>query len=691
MELCERDERILDETASRLSQPGGDALQSCQFLHEVLLEDFPAEVFLQRPAILEAILNTFDSPDPSRLGMRRDKSSLIKHQQAAMRSLVAICRRLRLRQYQCLDIAAALSPPGVSRALDRSEPMAEIVTLSHLVVACVLPWTTKPATAVAATSVLRIALQLMQPDAQRITTPLRDCCKTVVNDGLQLFLRSAATETASPNVVDSVTSGLLEVVCLAFDLGSSVSSDAAMSQLPPARAVAIVSATDSTSAVLKQLVGDAFLRQQQPQVHATCLAMLREVSAEAASQADDALYAVQAMESALEMIATNRLDAASWPERVHIVLQRVWDAIPGLHLLMPACVTQFMAMFLSAASHVEQSDADMVFLAREQLLCLLSNPSLAVRLAVYQQLQQAVDSADATQGLLAAASGIDYVFHLLMWGMSEQPQMRAVAAWLLGRALGGDGENLAGQGPVSREKLDVARAVSALAFALLEEPELGDRVQRLLGAVVALPDDEVPVLETSAILMRCLFHRDPRIRLWGFSRLVGRYGRQLQGAGEDVMVLPSRAVQGMLRDAGTAALLPHRPEQARDLHSILLNGELDEHVRAAAAQQLALVTHKEQHCVELAQGRLHEHTLALLADICQPLFAADASDFIARWDGSQVKAAAAYLCILQHLLLRVPGLRAEVSRGHLPALLEKITYDLRLGRGPFPPLPPLTP
>ncbi len=41
-------------TCSRLQTSKGDALlKSCDFIEEVLLQDFPAETFLQRPGVLK--------------------------------------------------------------------------------------------------------------------------------------------------------------------------------------------------------------------------------------------------------------------------------------------------------------------------------------------------------------------------------------------------------------------------------------------------------------------------------------------------------------------------------------------------------------------------------------------------------------------------------------------------------------
>ena len=44
---------------SRLLSPAPDTvLRSCQFIHDVLLEDFPAEIFLQRSAVFKVSLQT---------------------------------------------------------------------------------------------------------------------------------------------------------------------------------------------------------------------------------------------------------------------------------------------------------------------------------------------------------------------------------------------------------------------------------------------------------------------------------------------------------------------------------------------------------------------------------------------------------------------------------------------------------
>lgn len=48
------DIQILSTTVSRLKSTDSECISiTCTFINEVLLEDFPPEVFLQRPAVIE--------------------------------------------------------------------------------------------------------------------------------------------------------------------------------------------------------------------------------------------------------------------------------------------------------------------------------------------------------------------------------------------------------------------------------------------------------------------------------------------------------------------------------------------------------------------------------------------------------------------------------------------------------------
>lgn len=668
MDLSEGDERILSETANRLNH-SKDVVQSCVFFHEVLLEDFPAEVFLQRPAVLEAIFSILSTD--SALGRRRwDESqgsttqrqlaSTTQRQQAAVQCLAALCKKVRSRQLQCLDASAFVSPSGLSQTLDISEPMVEVVTLSQLVVPCLLPWTTSASTVVASTMGLQVILEMLQPDTRHVPTPLRECCSNVVHQGLQLLAQRGgiATDSERVDLADSVSTSLLEVVCYAYDL---VTNPSIVNLEPDATEKTLFAGNEAQVAVpvLQRLVQDATLRFYRPSVHSVCLTMLRDASASAAEEADGALLAVASMEAGLRLIAG--MDSGdSSPSAAADFLRGVWEALPGISAIMPTCFEKFMAGFLAAAGRIDERDQEAVFLAREQLLCLLSSSSTSVRDTAYRQLLQArMATGHENSPLSLVTSGVDYVHHLLVWGMAEPLQLRGIAARLLAFSM------RQGELP-SEETLAATRAIAGLAFAFLEEPEVGHTIRRLLGLVIVQAG--IPAFESGAIMMRCLFHRDPRIRVWGFAHLVDRYGPQLQGAGADAMVLPERAVQSMMRDAATAALLTHRPQQAKELHNILLNEELEFRIQAAAAQQLALVTHSDEHCAALAKEGLHIDILKILHGLTMPLFVADASEFVAYWSSDQCKACAAHMSILRHLLQRVPTLRQTV--------LESPDYDV---------------
>ena len=55
---------------SYLLSPSPDTVvRSCQFLCDVLLEDFPPEVFLQRPSILKVSYNTISNKHNMRIKM----------------------------------------------------------------------------------------------------------------------------------------------------------------------------------------------------------------------------------------------------------------------------------------------------------------------------------------------------------------------------------------------------------------------------------------------------------------------------------------------------------------------------------------------------------------------------------------------------------------------------------------------
>ena len=57
MSLSASDRNILSVTASRLRSRSLSLItKSCEFLRDVLFKDFPAEIFLQRPSLLQVIL-----------------------------------------------------------------------------------------------------------------------------------------------------------------------------------------------------------------------------------------------------------------------------------------------------------------------------------------------------------------------------------------------------------------------------------------------------------------------------------------------------------------------------------------------------------------------------------------------------------------------------------------------------------
>ena len=54
MPLSTSDRNILSVTASRLQSRSQSLISnSCEFLRDVLFKDFPAEIFLQRPSLLQ--------------------------------------------------------------------------------------------------------------------------------------------------------------------------------------------------------------------------------------------------------------------------------------------------------------------------------------------------------------------------------------------------------------------------------------------------------------------------------------------------------------------------------------------------------------------------------------------------------------------------------------------------------------
>ena len=56
MPLSASDRNILSVTASRLRSHSLSLItKSCEFLRDVLFKDFPAEIFLQRPSLLQVI------------------------------------------------------------------------------------------------------------------------------------------------------------------------------------------------------------------------------------------------------------------------------------------------------------------------------------------------------------------------------------------------------------------------------------------------------------------------------------------------------------------------------------------------------------------------------------------------------------------------------------------------------------
>ena len=57
--LSASDRHILSVTASRLQSRSSSLVsKSCEFLRDVLFKDFPAEIFLHRPSVLQVINNS---------------------------------------------------------------------------------------------------------------------------------------------------------------------------------------------------------------------------------------------------------------------------------------------------------------------------------------------------------------------------------------------------------------------------------------------------------------------------------------------------------------------------------------------------------------------------------------------------------------------------------------------------------
>ena len=59
--LTSSDRHILSVTESRLQSHSFSLIaQSCEFLRDVLLQDFPVEIFIQRPNVVKTLLQLLD-------------------------------------------------------------------------------------------------------------------------------------------------------------------------------------------------------------------------------------------------------------------------------------------------------------------------------------------------------------------------------------------------------------------------------------------------------------------------------------------------------------------------------------------------------------------------------------------------------------------------------------------------------
>nr|CAI5848647.1 unnamed protein product [Callosobruchus analis] len=92
--LVESDRHVLDSVARSLTDPPQPAslLHSCEFFTNVLIHDFPAEIFLQRPAIVMAFYSLLHC------GSKRVTF-------AVLCCLIELARSLRVRLYHCNDVS----------------------------------------------------------------------------------------------------------------------------------------------------------------------------------------------------------------------------------------------------------------------------------------------------------------------------------------------------------------------------------------------------------------------------------------------------------------------------------------------------------------------------------------------------------------------------------------------------------
>ena len=710
VQLNEGDERILEATATRLVQADG-AMQSCHFVHEVLLEDFPAEVFLQRPAVLQALLDVLTSNLLLRMAMAGQREAAQELPLATLRCLEALWTRIAARQAVLLDHQRTFIPYGSDTPGDTSSPLPELACVGALMVRSVLPRVASTELAAAASSVIRAVLTALQPDPAVRTAPLLDTCRTLVADGLALL----ATLTAPPaGGLSAVGLVLLAKVTEAHDVcAKEAAAVAAVAAGATETGVGVVSPPSIIAAaaapVLEALIDDACLRYHRPELHASCVTMLRgcEGGVAAAQRAEAALDAASAVEAALEFVASQTFAASHKLNRSATAsesLDAAWRGVPGLEHLAPASADVFVATFLdtvACASASERND-ELVFVAREQLLCLLISPAVNVREAAHAQLlsalqragtevEAALDESELELGLAGAellggnhdkssalahsnilrqvASGVDYAFHLLFWSLDENEDdaIRASGVALLIEFFTRRG--------AQTEAEQIARALAPLIVCVLDEPGLAPELRALLADVAA--DPEVCESEKSAMVLRALFHNNAGVRAWGMSGILERWGAQLAGLPDDVLIIPEPVRATTLRDAATAAMMTDRPAQARELHKILLNPDLAYALKASAAQQLALVTHRPATCVAVAREGLHTDIIGLLRDLCAPLLTRDeAVEAVGLWDSDQSRAAAGCLAVLTHLLQHVPELREAILKAEDSAMQCALTAIL---------------
>ena len=657
--LSTTDRQILRATNHKL-QNHATIPTACSNFHEVLLADFPAEVFLQYPEILQSLIRLLgwhgvgsrgrgggnDNAGTDSGGGGEQGSGGPGFDMLAMECLEALLmamqRRIRyLRDRQFFDrLPAEAAQPDAANATASQPTPVNLLFLCHAIFVQASTMLSELDKLETTLGLLKAAVPLLghmsKPRAEvdsAVQSRQRDVvreCLGIVGGALHLHQPSLARHREVVNLL-AVTVDLLNA-CVPADASHML--PACLRQLLPA------------------LTTNELLRTAQPAIVETLKAHLPVADLDELRRLD---------ELRIPMMCAKRFKDLSQqgietlqPESI-AALEEICDgAIQGMGILHFTLDVGYVesAVRLCFSSWPGLAAATLAPVAGDKAEALLLKtmvfPVAELRRQAYTAIEAALQDRAPAGGpnpyqpqAAAMMQRLEVLYHLVLYGLDDgDGEVRAIAQKIFLAITTLDEHSCVVEG-LSRK----LQSLAPLLQTYFTDPRVGRQATLLTSNIMV--DPRTPPAQTFVIGLRALFHTDPGARRWGRDKLVRHPFLTPCGKFDPDVFLPEDAGVSALGRIAEAARgwNEHSVNDAIKLLEVFENADLHLQLRISAAEQLGHIMHGGRFHAALVDRGIYALVTSVLAEQTEllPEYAAT----------SEVRSSAASMVCACVLILRL--------------------------------------